>query len=116
MSFQPKGIIPPIVTPIDDNGNINYKVLEELSVHLIEEGVHGLFPMGTTGEFYAVDEDEYRKVLETVKKAAAGRVPVYEGVNSISTKGALRLLKICEDVGMDAISVLTPYVYISNTR
>lgn len=68
MSFQAKGIIPPIVTPIDDNGNINYKVLEELSVHLIESGVHGLFPMGTTGEFYAVDEEEYRKVLETVKK------------------------------------------------
>lgn len=115
MSFQPKGIIPPIVTPIDDNGNINYKVLEELSIHLIEEGVHGLFPMGTTGEFYAVDEEEYRKVLETVKKAAAGRVPVYGGVNSISTKGALRLLKICEDVGMDAISVLTP-MFISQTQ
>lgn len=114
-NFKPKGIIPPIVTPIDENGDVNYKVLEELADHLIKEGVHGLFPMGTTGEFYGVELEDYKKILETVKKAADGRVPVYGGVNSISTRGAIKLLRICEDVKVDAISVLTP-MFISQTQ
>lgn len=114
-NFKPKGIIPPIVTPIDENGDVNYKVLEELADHLIKEGVHGLFPMGTTGEFYGVELEDYKKILETVKKASDGRVPVYGGVNSISTRGAIKLLRICEDVKVDAISVLTP-MFISQTQ
>lgn len=115
MSFEPKGIIPPIVTPIDENGNVNYEVLEKLADHLIREGVHGLFPMGTTGEFYGVELEDYKKILETVKKVANGRVPVYGGVNSISTRGAIKLLRICEEVKVDAISVLTP-MFISQTQ
>ena len=67
MGFVPRGIIPPIITPFTEDGEVNYPVLRQMVNHLIENGVHGLFPMGTTGEFYAVDDDTYRKILETVK-------------------------------------------------
>lgn len=115
MTFVPKGIIPPIITPLTDEGEVNYPVLQQMVNHLIEEGVHGLFPLGTTGEFYAFDEDTYRRILQTVKEETAGRVPVYGGANHITTRGVIRLVKICEEVGMDAVSVLTP-MFISQTQ
>lgn len=115
MAFIPKGVIPPIITPLTDEGEVNYPVLRQMVNHLIEEGVHGLFPQGTTGEFYAFDEDTYRKILQTVKEETAGRVPVYGGANHITTRGVIRLVKICEEVGMDAVSVLTP-MFVSQTQ
>ena len=115
MAFKPQGIIPPVITPLTDSGEVNYEVLRQLVNHLIDQGVHGLFPMGTTGEFYAFDDETFRKILETVKEEAAGRVPVYGGANHITTRGAIRLTKICEEVGVDAVSVLTP-MFISQSQ
>ena len=111
----PRGIIPPMITPIKEIGEVNYTVLRQLTNHLIEQGVHGLFPLGTTGEFYAFDECTYRKILETVMDETAGRVPVYAGANNITTRGVSRLIRICEEVGVDAVSVLTP-MFISQTQ
>lgn len=115
MNFVPKGIIPPIITPLTDDGQVNYDVLRQMVNHLIEQGVHGLFPMGTTGEFYAFDNDTYRKILETVKEEAAGRVTIYGGANHITTRGVIELVKICEEVGVEAVSVLTP-MFVSQTQ
>lgn len=115
MNFVPRGIIPPMITPLTDAGQVDYEVLKQLTNHLIEQGVHGLFPMGTTGEFYAFDNDTFRKILATVKEAAAGRVPVYGGANHITTRGVIELVKICEETGVDAVSVLTP-MFISQTQ
>ncbi len=115
MSFIPKGIIPPIITPTTEDGKVNFEVLEQLTNHLINEGVHGVFPFGTTGEFYAFDNYTYKKVLETVKRVVNGRVPVYAGANSVTTKGVLDIIKICEEVEVDAVSVLTP-TFISQTQ
>lgn len=115
MSFIPKGIIPPVVTPLKPNGDVNFDMLRRLIDYLIDNGVHGVFPMGTTGEFYAFDNNTYRKVLETVKDAARGRVPVYGGANHITTRGTIELVKICEETGMDAVSVLTP-MFVSQTQ
>ena len=67
MGFVPRGIIPPIITPLTDEGEVNYPVLRQMVNHLIDNGVHGLFPLGTTGEFYAFDDDTYRKILENSK-------------------------------------------------
>ena len=58
MKFKPYGIIPPIVTPLTEDGQINEPALRKLINYLIEGGVHGLFPVGTTGEFYAISNDE----------------------------------------------------------
>ncbi len=115
MSFVPKGIIPPIITPTTADGEVNYEVLKEVTNHLIEQGAHGVFPFGTTGEFYAFDNETLRKVLTTVKEAAAGRVPVYAGANSITTKGVIEIIRVCEEVGVDAVSVLTP-MFVSQTQ
>ncbi len=115
MTFIPKGVIPPIITPTTEDGKVNYTVLKELTNHLIEQGVHGIFPFGTTGEFYAFDNETYKKVLITVKKAAAGRVPIYAGANSVTTRGVIDIIRICEEVGVDAVSVLTP-TFISQTQ
>ena len=66
--YKPYGIIPPIITPFDEEGKVNYDSLAKMSVYLVENGVHGLFPFGTTGEFYAVSDEEYVKALETVQR------------------------------------------------
>ncbi|XME03056.1 4-hydroxy-tetrahydrodipicolinate synthase [Lachnospiraceae bacterium C1.1] len=115
MKFVPKGIIPPIITPLDNEGNVNYDVLRQMVNHLIDQGVHGLFPLGTTGEFYAFDDETYRKILETVVEETKGRVPVYGGASAIATRDVIRLCKICEEVGVDAVSVLTP-MFVSQTQ
>lgn len=115
MNFIPKGIIPPVVTPLTDDGQINEKVLRQLINHFIDSGVHGLFPMGTTGEFYAFSNEEYRRILEITVEETKGRVPVYGGANHITTRGTIELVKICEEVGVDAVSVLTP-MFVSQTQ
>lgn len=115
MKFAAKGIIPPIITPMTPEGKVNEKMLRKLVDHLIDEGVHGLFPLGTTGEFYAFDTDEYRMILETVVGETRGRVPIYGGASHITTRGTIRLVKVCEEAGVDAISVLTP-MFISQTQ
>lgn len=114
-NFVPRGIIPPIVTPFAEDGSVDYDKLREMVDFLIDNGVHGLFPMGTTGEFYAVSDEEYKKILQTVKDQTKGRVPVYGGANHITTRGVIRLIKICEEVGVDAVSVLTP-MFVSQTQ
>ncbi len=113
--FKPKGIIPPIITPLSSDGEVNYEVLEEMTNHLIEEGVHGLFPLGTTGEFYAFDDETYKKIIITVKKAAKGRVPIYAGCNHITTRGVIHQVKICEEIGVDCVSILTP-MFVTQTQ
>jgi len=116
MTFLPKGIIVPVVTPFADDGSIDYAVYRKVLNHLIENGVHGVFPLGTTGEFYAVTDDEYRRLLETTVEEVKGRVAIYAGVNHITTRGVIRLAKICAQVpGIDAISVLTP-MFISQSQ
>lgn len=116
MSFKPKGIIPPIITPFNDDGSVNYDLYKKLIGYLIDNGVHGIFPMGTTGEFYSITNDEYKRILSATVESVAGRVDVYAGTNNITTRGTIELIKIAESVGgIDAISVLTP-MFISQTQ
>ncbi|NMB42748.1 MAG: 4-hydroxy-tetrahydrodipicolinate synthase [Clostridiales bacterium] len=115
MNFKPRGIIPPIVTPFTDDGKFNEPEFRKVINYLIEEGVHGIFPLGTTGEFYAFSLEESKYILEVAVDAAAGRVPVYAGANHITTKGVIEFVKIAEEVGADAVSVLTP-MFISQTQ
>ncbi len=115
MNFKPHGIIPPIITPFTEEGKFNEPVYRQMINFLIEEGVHGIFPLGTTGEFYAFTNEEARYIFTVAKEEAAGRVPVYAGANHITTRGAKELVKIAEEVGCDAVSVLTP-MFISQTQ
>lgn len=115
MDFKPKGIITPLVTPFDDKEQLNEAVLRQLIDFLIDGGVHGLFPVGTTGEFYGLSEDDFENILRIVVEQSAGRVPVYAGCNSITTKGVVRLVEIAQRTAVDALSVLTP-MFISQTQ
>lgn len=113
--FKPQGIIPPIVTPLTDSGKFNEPVFRALIEHLIENGVHGIFPLGTTGEFYSFSNKDTERILKTAVDACAGSVPVYAGASHITTRGVIELCKIAESVGADAVSVLTP-MFISQTQ
>ena len=123
MAFVPYGITPPIITPFHQDGSVNYEALAMMSRRLVDNGVHGLFPLGTTGEFYAVNEDEFVKILTTVKEAVAGKttrkgrpIQLFAGCNHITTRGVIRLIKLVEQIGgYDAVSVLTP-MFVSQTQ
>lgn len=115
MTIEFKGVIPPIVTPLTSDYKINEKVLRKMINHLIDNGVHGLFPAGTTGEFYALTDEEYKELLEITVDEVNGRVPVYGGVNHITTRGAIRLAQIAQETGVDALSILTP-MFISPSQ
>lgn len=115
MTIEFKGVIPPIVTPLTKDYKLNEKALRRMINHLISNGIHGLFPAGTTGEFYGLTNEEYKELLEITLDEANGRVPVYGGVNHITTRGAITLAEIAQDVGVDALSILTP-MFISPTQ
>ena len=74
-----KGIIPPILTPMNDDESINVAELRNQVDRMIEGGVHALFPFGTNGEGYILNAKEKQLVLETVIEQCNGRVPVYAG-------------------------------------
>jgi 4-hydroxy-tetrahydrodipicolinate synthase len=109
MTIQPKGIIPPIVTPLDENENVNKKAIFRIVNYLIKGGVHGLFPLGSTGEGYGLNFNQKKEIIETVVEATNKRVPVYAGTGAITTKEAIRLTRLANDIGVDAVSVVTPF-------
>lgn len=108
MNFELKGIIPAMVTPIEGGEKVDEKALKKIINHLVGKGVHGIFALGTTGEFYAFSEEEYSKIVEITVEETNGRVPVYIGAAAITTKQAKKLSHIAQEAGADAISVLTP--------
>jgi 4-hydroxy-tetrahydrodipicolinate synthase len=116
MSFKPQGIVVPIVTPVDQEGRLNEKAYRKLVDYLVDNGIHGVFPFGTTGEFYAYDQGFYNELLALTKEAVAGRMKIYAGANNITTRGAIKIAQAVEKVGgIDALSVLTP-MFVSQTQ
>jgi len=109
MAFEPKGIIPAMVTPLDENGELREGALRKLTNYLIDGGVHGLFPVGSQGEFYALTVEQKKRIIEVVVEETAGRVPVYAGTGGVTTREAISLTKIAEAAGAQAVSVITPY-------
>ena len=105
------GIITPIITPFYRNKeqSINYEATKQLIEHLIKKGVNGIFILGSNGEFHVIDEEEKIEFAEKVIKMVNHRVPVYVGTGACSTKETIRLSKKMEELGADALSVITPY-------
>ncbi|MBM4466336.1 MAG: 4-hydroxy-tetrahydrodipicolinate synthase [Chloroflexi bacterium] len=109
MLQPPHGIIPAMVTPLTPDDEINVPALRSLTNYLIEGGVHGVFPVGSQGEFWALTPDEKRRVWEIVVEETNGRVPVYAGTAAITTRETITLTQLAEKVGVDAVSILTPF-------
>ena len=103
-----RGSIPALVTPFK-NGELDLETLKKLVEWHIGEGSHGFVPVGTTGESPTLSHEEHDAVVETVVRAAAGRVPVIAGAGSNNTLESIRLAKAAEKAGADAILVVTPY-------
>lgn len=109
-----KGIIPPILTPMNEDESINVAALREQVNRQIENGVHALFCFGTNGEGYILNRQEKQLVLETVLEEANGRVPVYAGTGCISTKETIEQSKMAMDAGADVLSIITPSFALAN--
>src|SRR6266436_2989264 len=103
------GIIPPVATPMQPNEDLDLPRLRWFLDHLIREGVHGVFVLGTNSEFYALDEREKQQVIATTVEHVRKRVPVYAGTGAESTREAVRLTKMAACEGADGVSVITPY-------
>ena len=103
-----KGVIVPILTPIDENERIDEEKLRSQVDYVIEGGVLGILAFGSNGEFYMVEEDEMERGLEIMISQSNGRVPVYFGIGAISTKKCVRLAKMAIKKGAYGISVLQP--------
>jgi 4-hydroxy-tetrahydrodipicolinate synthase len=103
-----KGSMPALVTPLKD-GAVDFDTLKRLADWQIEQGSHGLVPVGTTGESTTLTHEEHEAVIETVVKQAAGRVPVVAGAGSNNTAETVRFMKHAKAVGADAALVVTPY-------
>ena len=103
-----KGVVVPILTPIDENERIDEAKLRSQVDYVIEGGVLGILAFGSNGEFYMVEEDEIERGLEIMISQSNGRVPVYFGIGAISTKKCVRLAKMAIKKGAYGISVLQP--------
>jgi 4-hydroxy-tetrahydrodipicolinate synthase len=113
MSFS--GVFPYLVSPIDQSGLVMEGVLTDLVDHLVAAGVHGLTPLGSTGEFAYLTREQRRKVVDTVISANRGRVPVVAGVASTSTSDAVAQTEYMVEAGADGIlAVLEAYFPISD--
>ncbi|OTQ77969.1 4-hydroxy-tetrahydrodipicolinate synthase [Gilliamella apis] len=103
------GIITAMVTPFESSGNIDIKATEILIEKLIANGVQGIFVLGTNGEFHVIENDMKIKFAKKVVEIVANRVPVYAGAGGNSTDEVIKLGKQMIAVGVDALSVITPY-------
>lgn len=103
-----KGVIVPILTPINENEFIDEAKLRDQVNYVIDGGVLGILAFGSNGEFYVIDEDEMERGLKIMIDQAGGRVPVYFGIGAISTKKCCRLAKMAAACGAAGISVLQP--------
>lgn len=104
-----KGIIPPIITPMNENESFNEAEFRNQIERQIAGGVHGIFCYGTNGECYALNTQEKEEILKAAVDQIKGRVPVYAGTGCITTKETVEMSKRAEALGADILSVITPY-------
>jgi len=104
-----KGIIPPVVTPMNpEDESVNIPELRNQVERQIAGGVHGIFPFGTNGEGYILSLKEKEEILEAVVDQVKGRIPVYAGTGCISTRDTVYMSRRAEELGADALSIITP--------
>ncbi len=111
-----KGIIPPILTPMNPDESINRKELGNQIERMLEGGVHGLFPFGTNGEGYILSENEKIEVLEATIDQVKHRVPVYAGTGCISTSDTIRISRKAQELGADVLSIITPSFALASQK
>lgn len=109
MSYIPQGIIVAMTTPMTADEKLCEQELRNQVRRYLDTGIHGLFCLGTNGEFYALSREEKLKVMEVVLEENRGRLPVCVGTGCVTTKDTVFLSQKAQELGADAVSVVTPY-------
>jgi len=107
--FRLEGVLPAVVTPFDKNEEFNELVFRELIDWLIEKGITGIVPCGTTGEFSLMTQEERARVIEVCIDQVNGRIPVIAGTGDTATKLVIDATKHALDAGADAAIIVNPY-------
>jgi 4-hydroxy-2-oxoglutarate aldolase len=108
------GVLPPVTTPFNAGGDVDYGALSSNIARYNETGLKGYVPLGSNGEAVHLSADERRQVIETVKRTATNDHTVVAGVNELSTRSAIEAARAAADHGADAVLVITPYFYKSS--
>lgn len=111
-----RGIITPIVTPFDHQGRVDNQRLKSYIGYLLDCGIHGVIPCGSTGEYPLLTFDERKRVAEVVKEEVGGRVPVVVGVTAVRNEDAVDLAKHAEKINADGLLVAPTYYYRPSER
>ena len=106
-----KGIFTPNLVPFTDDGRLNEAELRRIINWLIEKGVSGLYPNGSTGEFIRLSFEERKRVIKIVADETRGRVPILAGAAESNTAEILEMCRVCADLGCAAVSITGPYYF-----
>ena len=106
-----RGVYVVTVTPFTRDGKVDLAGVEKNADWLVKQGVHGLLPLGSTGEFASLEEEDKKAIVDRVMKTVAGRVPVVVGATAETTDKAIRNALYAESVGAAGVLVLPPYYY-----
>ena len=106
-----RGIFTPNIVPLDARGEINEPELRRYTDWLIERGVHGLYPNGSTGEFTRFTVEERRRIIEIMADQARGRVPILAGAAEANVRETIRACEHYHSLGVRAVAIVSPYYY-----
>src|ERR1035441_131482 len=111
MSAKLRGIFTPTLVPLDARGQINETELRRFISWLIDRGVHGLYPNGSTGEFTRLTAEERNRIVKIVCDETRGRVPVLAGAAEANVKETLNACAAYADMGAEAVAIVSPYYF-----
>ena len=106
-----EGIFTPLLVPLDGSGHINEAELRRFVSWLIERGVHGLYPNGSTGEFTRFTTEERRRIVHIVAEETSGRVPILAGAAEANVKETLAACQAYAEMGVRAVAIVAPFYY-----
>ena len=110
-SARLRGIFTPNIVPLTAGGDINEAELRRYTDWLIERGVHGLYPNGSTGEFTRFTPEERRRIVAIMADQTAGRVPILAGAAEANTRETIRACEYYHELGVRAVAIVSPFYY-----
>ena len=109
MIDQFSGYITALVTPFTDNNKVDHNILEKLIERQIKHGINGIVPIGTTGEWPTLSNDEAKEVVKTCVDTAKDRIPVIANIGTNNTQETINMAQWAQNINVDALLIVTPY-------
>lgn len=110
-NYKLNGIFPPVTTPFNERGDVDYTALSSNISRYNEDGLAGYVALGSNGEVVHLSTEERTRVIETIKRGATSEHTIIAGVNELSTRAAIDAARTAGDSGADIVLVVTPYYY-----